>query len=203
MRYIDKSIKYYADRLAAKTPTPGGGSVAATLGVLGCGLLSMVANFTLARKGFNGYKERAKRVLTASEKLRKKLLEMVDKDIEAYDRLSKAFKKHKNNPVRMAPVLKRAVGPPAKVCNYVYKAATLSLELTYVSSKPIVSDVSVAIYVLDAAFEAALINIKINLGYIRDKKYIIDKTQQYTSMHKDIKRLKAAILSKIKERMFS
>ena len=61
MKYVDKSVKCYIDKLSAKTPAPGGGSVAALLGALGCGLLSMVANFTLAGKGFNGYKDRAKK----------------------------------------------------------------------------------------------------------------------------------------------
>ena len=70
-------IKYYTDKLAAKTPAPGGGSVAAMLGVLGCGLLSMVANFTLVKKGFNGYKERAKKALKESESLRQKLTELI------------------------------------------------------------------------------------------------------------------------------
>jgi len=202
MKYVDKSIRHYVDKLAAKTPAPGGGSVAAMLGVMGCGLLSMVGNFALAKKGFNGYKDRAKKVVAKSEKLRKKLIELVDKDIEAYDKLSKAFKKYKNNPSRIEPAFKKAVTPPAKVCSYVYKAATLSLELSFISTKPIISDVAVAIYVLDAAFEAALVNININMAHIRDKKYIVEKTQQYSSLHKDIKRLKTEILSKTKERIF-
>ena len=89
MKYQDKSLKYFIDTLAAKTPTPGGGSVAATLGALGCGLLCMVANYTLSSKGFNGYKERAQKALKKSDDLRKKLTDLIDKDIIAYEALSK------------------------------------------------------------------------------------------------------------------
>jgi len=94
MKFIDKSIRLYADKLAAKTPTPGGGSTAALLGVLGCALLSMVANFTLAGKGFNGYKERSQKALKKSENIREKMTDLIDKDIAAYENLSRAFKKY-------------------------------------------------------------------------------------------------------------
>ena len=76
MKYVDKSLRHYLSKLSAKVPAPGGGSASALLGALGCGLLCMVANYTLAKKAFNGYKERAKRVLKESEKVREKLTEL-------------------------------------------------------------------------------------------------------------------------------
>ena len=203
MRYQDKSLKYFIDKLAAKTPTPGGGSVAATLGALGCGLLCMVANYTLSSKGFNGYKERAKGALKKSDDLRKKLTELIDKDIIAYEALSKSFKVNKDNPAKLQTSYKRASTPPFKMCAYVYKAAMSALELSYVSSKYIISDLDVAINTLDAAFEAALVNVNINLKYIKDKKFITEKTYKCTELHRDIKRLKRQVLSNTRERMHS
>ena len=201
MKLVDKSIRYYSDRLAAKTPTPGGGSTAALIGVLGCGLLSMVANFTLAGKGFNGYKERSQKALKKSENIRKKLTDLIDKDVKAYENLSKALKRHKDNIVSLQPALKRAITPPSNVCNYVYKAATVALELAYVGNKNILSDVIVAIYTLDAAFESALANININLEHLRDKKYVISNTEKYRTLQREMKKLKTHILSKAQERM--
>jgi len=203
MKYVDKSIKYYINSLAAKTPTPGGGSVAALMGALGCGLLSMVANFTLAKKGFNGYKDRAKRAVKKSEEIRKKLIELIDKDAQAYEKLSNALKSKQMSAPGLQAAFKSAVMPPLKVCQDVHKAARLTLDLAYVSNKSIVSDISVAIYALDAAFEAALVNIYANLRYIKDKRYTLAKTQAVSSMHKDMKMIKTEVLSKIKERIFS
>ena len=203
MKYQDKSLKYFIDKLAAKTPTPGGGSVAATLGALGCGLLCMVANYTLSSKGFNGYKERAKGALKKSDDLRKKLTELIDKDIIAYEALSKSFKVNKDNPAKLQTSYKRASAPPFKMCGYIYKAAMSALELSYVSSKYIISDLAVAMSTLDAAFEAALVNVNINLKYIKDKKFIIEKTHRCTELHRDIKRLKTQVLSNTRERMHS
>lgn len=202
MRYTEKSVKSFTDKLASKTPVPGGGSAAALVGALGCGLLSMVANFTLARKGFNGYKERAKKALRESEKIRHKLIDLVDKDIEAYEKLSKALKKAKSQHLNLDPVFKKAALPPVEICRYVHKAATISLELSYVGNKSIISDVYVAIYALDAAFESALVNAKLNLRYIKDKKYMLEKTHICGNLHKDIKRLKNEVISKTKDKMF-
>ena len=202
MKYVDKSVKYYADKLAARTPVPGGGSVAALLGVFGCGLLSMVANFTITKKAYNGYKDRAKKALKESEKLRAKLTDLVDRDIQAYEKLSMAFKRHKGNINKVQPPLKKAVTPPLMLCAYVHKAALVSLELAYVGGKPIISDVSVAICVLDGAFESALINIKANSRLIRDKKYVADKAHKYNQLHRDMKKIKADVLSQVRHRVY-
>ncbi len=201
MKFIDKSMRYYADQLAAKTPIPGGGSTSALLGVLGCGLLSMVANFTLAGKGFNGYKERSQKALKKSENIRKKLTDLIDKDIKAYENLSSALKKYKDNIISQQPALKRAITPPSNVCNYAYKVTLVALELAYVGNKNILSDVIVAVYTLDAAFESALANININLERVRDKKYVINNTERYRALHREMKKLKTHVLSKARERM--
>jgi len=201
MKFIDKSIRLYADKLAAKTPTPGGGSTAALLGVLGCALLSMVANFTLAGKGFNGYKERSQKALKKSENIREKMTDLIDKDVAAYENLSRAFKKYKDNIISLQPALKRAITPPATICVYAYKATVIALDLAYVGNKHILSDVIVAVYTLDAAFESALANINVNLEHVKDKKYVINNTQVYGNLQREMKRLKTDILSKARERM--
>jgi len=203
MKLVDHKIRQYIDKLAAKTPTPGGGSVAATLGALGCGLISMVANFTLAKKGFNGYKERSQKALKGSEAIRKKLMELIDKDAQAYDKLSKALKSKKISAQGLQVALKSAAIPPIKVCQNVHKAAALALELAYVGNKSIISDISVAVYALDAAFESGLVNVNTNLEYIKDRRYVLSKTQTVVALHRDIKRLKTEVLSKVKERMFA
>lgn len=203
MKYVNKSIKYYIDELAAKTPVPGGGSVAALIGAVGCGLLSMVANFTVARGGYNGYKERAKKVLKESERLRAKLIDLIDKDTLIYEKLSKAFKKYKGNFSKIQPSLKKAVAAPLLVCSYTHKAAILSLELAFVGNKPLISDVCVAIHVLDAAFESALVNINVNSKFIRDKHYVAAKMLESNNLHRDLKKIKTEVLSRARDRMFS
>ena len=201
MDYINRSIKSYLIQLAAKKPVPGGGSTAALIGALGCGLISMVANFTLSDKGFNGYKARAKKVLKKSESLREKLTLLVDKDMKAYSRLSVAFKKYSLNAMKLQYAVKGAIIIPCKICDYVHSGAEIVLEASYIGKKSILSDLIAAIYALDAAFEASFINIRVNLKHVKDRKYAAEKNQKYLSLQIGMKNLKTQILSKAAERM--
>ena len=201
MKYVDRSIRCYLNCLAEKTSIPGGGSASALMGSLGCGLLSMVANFTLSKGGFNGYKERAKKALKKSESFRKIFINIIDEDTESYRRLSAAFKKCAKDSDKVQKALKAAIKPPSKVCDYSYKAALIALELSYVGKKTILADVVAATHSLDAAFEAGRANIDVNLGYVRNKAYVSSKKQVYRSLQRDMKQIKSKILSVARERM--
>jgi methenyltetrahydrofolate cyclohydrolase len=201
MDYADKSLKYYLACLAEKTTVPGGGSACALVGSLGCGLLSMVANFTLSDKGFNGYKERSKKVLKVSEYLRKKFMLIIDEDAKAYKRLSIAFKKNAKNSPAFQKALKSAIVSPSRVCDYSYKAAIAALELSYIGKKAILSDVISAIHNLDAAFESGLVNIYVNIRYVKNKTYASNKADKYKSLQRDMKQIKNKVLSITQERM--
>jgi len=199
--YADKSVRYYLNSLSSKAPAPGGGSASAMFGALGCALLSMVCNITLSAKGINGYKLRAKNALKKSEALRKKMILLIDKDAQCYQRFSAAFKKYKNDQAKLQKPIKQAVTPSLGICDLSYKAAMVCHELSFIGSKSVLSDVMAAMHSLDAAFEASFINIRINLKYISDKNYIIEKSRTYTSIQKDLKSVKAKVLSKCRERM--
>jgi methenyltetrahydrofolate cyclohydrolase len=201
MEYINKSIKNYLTQLAAKNPVPGGGSTSALIGALGCGLISMGMNFTLSDKGFNGYKNRAKKVFKKSERLREKLASLVDKDIRAYEKLSIIFKKYSLNAIKLQSALRGAIITPCKICDYVHQGAENALEASYICKKVLLSDIIAAIYTLDAAFEIGFINIRVNTRHLNDRKYAANKNQKYTSLQIDMKNLKAQILSKASERM--
>jgi methenyltetrahydrofolate cyclohydrolase len=201
MEYSDKSIRIYLKDLASRRPVPGGGSSAAIMGALGCGLISMVAHFTLSDKGINGYKNRTRRVLKKSEFLCEKLTLLIDKDIRAYEKLSKAFKKQNSIAMGLQSALKGAIITPCRICDYSHQAAGLALEISYVGKKSILSDVIVAIHALDAAFESGFVNIKVNIKYLKDKAYAVEKNRKYMSLQRDMKNLKTQILSKAGERM--
>ena len=50
--YLDGTIADYLDKLAGAEPEPGGGSVAALVGALGAGLVTMVTSLTLGKEKF-------------------------------------------------------------------------------------------------------------------------------------------------------
>jgi len=50
-RFTAKTVDQFLDALASSEPVPGGGSGAALAGALAAGLLSMVCNLTIGKKG--------------------------------------------------------------------------------------------------------------------------------------------------------
>ncbi|MFA5068573.1 MAG: cyclodeaminase/cyclohydrolase family protein [Candidatus Omnitrophota bacterium] len=201
MGYADKNIKVYLDCLAGPMPVPGGGSASALVGALGCGLLSMVAHFTLLSKGFNGYKERAQRALKKSENLRSRFTLIIDDDAKAYKALASVFKKHSRDSADLQKALKKAIIPPQRVCDYCYEAAIVALELSYTGKRSLLPDIVSAIHNLNAAFETGLININANLHFIKNRPFVRSKTKACSALQINMKQIKAKVLSVVLERM--
>ncbi|MDP2939303.1 MAG: cyclodeaminase/cyclohydrolase family protein [Candidatus Omnitrophota bacterium] len=157
--YSNKSLKQYLDDLAAKKPAPGGGSAAALVGALAVALLSMVANFTIGKEKYKVYERDIKNILKKSQRIRKRLLQLVDLDVQAYMCVVEArdkSEKHKKI------ALKKAACVPFEVARLCYEAINLCPTLIKKGNKNLVSDVQVAAEFLLAAFNSALINVKIN-----------------------------------------
>ena len=86
------SVEKFLDDLASGHPTPGGGSAAAIMGAMGAALVSMVCNVTIGKKGYEGVEAEMKAVLHESEKVRRRLTDMVAEDIAAFDSILTAYK---------------------------------------------------------------------------------------------------------------
>ncbi len=157
--YRNKILKTYLDDLAAKKPAPGGGSAAALVGALAAALLSMVANFTIGKDKYLAYEKEIKEVLRKSESIRKRLLQLVDLDVAVYMCVVAARDKSQS---RQKIALKKAACVPTEVARLCYEAINLCPTLAEKGNKNLISDVEVAAEFLLAAFNSALINVKIN-----------------------------------------
>lgn len=174
--YKDTSLKGYLDDLAAKLPSPGGGSAAALTAAQGASLISMVVNFTLGKPKYAGYESELKVILGKSEKLRKDFLGLVDKDVLAYQ--------SKN--------IRNALNVPFMVARLCFEAAKLCPGLIVKGNVNLVSDVAVAAVLLESAFRSAYFNVEINLESLADKKLsrrvrkeLLQKSKQIEKIRQD------------------
>jgi formiminotetrahydrofolate cyclodeaminase len=167
--YRNQSIKKYLDDLAAKKPAPGGGSAAALVAATGAALLSMVANFTVGKDKYKQFEEEIKSALKKSEKIRKKLLELVDLDVINYNKVAQSKKKSRT---LYQKSLKEAAGVPLEITRYSLEALELCPILEKKGNKYLVSDVHVARALLIAAIHSAVVNVRINLPFIEDKEFV-------------------------------
>ncbi len=78
--YVDGTIGAYLDKLAGESPEPGGGSVAALVGALGAGLVTMVTSLTLGKEKYAAVQDDMADIRERAEKLRARLQELVTLD---------------------------------------------------------------------------------------------------------------------------
>ena len=78
------SVRDFASATAAKTPTPGGGSVAGAVGALGVALGEMALNFTRGKKKFAEHEAYYTHLADRLEKARRMFQDLVADDIQAY-----------------------------------------------------------------------------------------------------------------------
>lgn len=173
------SCREFAYELASKKPVPGGGGAAALAAGLGTALNSMVANFSIGKKKFIDYKDKHEDLLKRGEILREKLIDLIDKDAEFFEPLSKAYSMPSNTEEEkqikeetLQKCLKIACSAPMDILEYTYEAILLHKEIEDISSKNIISDVGVGVQLLKAALNSAYLNVLININSISDEEYV-------------------------------
>jgi formiminotetrahydrofolate cyclodeaminase len=179
MVLTELSCRDFAAELAAKKPVPGGGGAAALAGALGTALNSMVVNYSLGKKKLLQFEEQHMDILSRAEDLRIKMLDLVEKDAESFEPLSKAYIMPKETEQEQAvkeetlqKCLKAACEAPLETLRLSYEGILLHEELIEICTKTIVSDVGVGIQCLKAAINSAYLNVLINLNSITDEEYV-------------------------------
>ena len=173
------SCKDFAEELASKKPVPGGGGAAAMVAALGAALNTMVANFSYGKKKFIDIKDKHEELIKRGEILRVKLIDLVNKDAEVFEPLSRAYVMPSNTDEEKAlknKTLQRylieACSAPMETLEFSYDAILLHEEILDISSKNIISDVGVWVQFLKAALNSAYLNVLINLNSMDDEDYV-------------------------------
>ena len=176
MNYIDKSCREFVSCVGTKAPVPGGGSVAALAGALGASLSTMVASITVSKK--KSEEEKAEIQATIEELLgiQTALLELVQKDIDNFEPLSKLYSKKAETPEEKKKIdeekqkaLYEACLVPLEIVRTCGRAIELSREVSSKGSKIIIADAASSAVLCKAAMQAASFNIYINTSMLKDK----------------------------------
>lgn len=171
----EQRIDEFLDRLASDSPTPGGGAVAALAAASGAGLISMVANLTIGKEGYEDASARMAEILRTAEESRGELLELADRDAMAFDAVMQAFRMPKGTDaekaVRSEAIQMAFAGAAAVPMMIGQRAAGLigpAREAVELGNVNAASDGLSAAYVLYAAVECAAANVAINAAALKD-----------------------------------
>ncbi|UCB58534.1 MAG: glutamate formimidoyltransferase [Thermoplasmatales archaeon] len=205
---VSMKVGGFLSELASNSPAPGGGSVAALAGGLGAGLSSMVCNLTIGKEKYADVEKDIKKTLIQSEKIRKKLTFLIDKDTEAFNDVIKAFQMPKETEQqktkRSAAIqngYKTAAMVPletAMTCAEVLDVALVVAQKGNVNS---ITDAAVSAIMAKAGVEGAILNIRINLGSIKDEKFVKEMSTDLEKLLKCTSKKTEEILKIVNSKM--
>lgn len=175
-RLVRMTLTGFAEETASESPAPGGGSISAYMGALGAALGTMVANLSAHKRGWD---DRWKEFSDWAEKgheVMKELLELVDEDTAAFDRIMDVFKMPKGNDeekAARAAALEAATLYAAQVPLRTMKAALKALPVAKAMAEEgnpaSASDAGVGALAATAAVRGAQLNVRINSAGLQDK----------------------------------
>ena len=181
MKLVEGSLSEFSDILASDAPAPGGGSTAALMGALGASLISMVASLTVGRKKYAEHEALMKDVIRRAEDLRLRLLDLIDRDTDAFNMVTGALALPKDTEGEKA-ARNAAMQAALKACTYTpfetleCSISTLELiqEIVGKFNTNAASDLGVAALSLKASAQGAWLNVLINLDDIKDEVFVAE-----------------------------
>src|SRR5262245_41935270 len=172
------NVREFCNETLSDSPTPGGGSVAALMGALGASLGGMVANLSAGKRGWDDRLEYFSDRAVKAQQIKDELLSLVDEDTAAFNKVMEAFGLPKNSPEEKAArtaaiqeATKHAAEVPLKVMKTAVKSYQLLAEMAEQGNPASISDVGVGALATRACIEGAAMNVRINLGQLKDEKF--------------------------------
>jgi len=175
---LKMNLREFCNETLSDSPAPGGGSVAALMGALGASLGGMVANLSAGKRGWDDQLQYFSDWAVKAQKLKDELLALVDEDTNAFGKVMNAFglpkgsadeKKARDAAIESAT--KYAAEIPVKVMETALKSYELLTEMAEKGNPNSISDVGVGICATRACIDGAALNVRINLGHLKDEEF--------------------------------
>ncbi len=175
MKLAELSLKEFLVSLSGDSPAPGGGSASALAGALGASLCAMVARLTLGKEKYRAAWKEMERLRDTADALSSRLLELVDEDSAAYNRVVAAFripkqaKKAREEAIQSA--FKEAASVPMETLRAVAGLVDLVKTALDQGNPNCLTDAGVSAQLVRAAANGAAYNVRINLPGIKDEDF--------------------------------
>ncbi|HEC81560.1 MAG TPA: methenyltetrahydrofolate cyclohydrolase [Thermoplasmatales archaeon] len=192
-KLVDLKVKSFLDEVASESPAPGGGSVAALAGALGAALSAMVCNLTLGKEKYAAVHDEIGEVLDRCEHTRERLVDIIDKDTEAFNKVMEALKLPKNSDEekkvrknKLQEAFKGAALVPLETARLCAEIMELSKVVAQKGNQSSITDAAVSALMAEAGFKAAILNVRINLTSIKDKRFVDDVEYEIELMERNM-----------------
>lgn len=204
----EKSIQTFLDELASKSATPGGGSAAALMGAQAAALVSMVCRLTIGKPKFVEVEAEMQAVLEQAESLRSQLTEMIQLDIDVFNRLMSKYALPKETDEEKSirseaiqNILKEATEVPLQCVHACSKIISLSKVAAEKGSPGVVSDAGAAVMAAYGGLKSSALNVYINVGSLKDRAFADAKLSELEQAIANIDKVVDGVYETVKTRL--
>ncbi len=205
---VKMKVEEFSDRLAAGTPTPGGGSAAALTGAFAASLVQMVCELTLGREAYREHEDSVRRIRERAGALRRDLLALVDRDAEAYEGVMRAIRmpkatesEKKARAAALAQANLFATEAPMATADACAALMRLAIDLAGRGNRNAISDAGAAALLAYAGVRAGVLNVRINVGGLADRAHAAKAMQRARDLEIEAERLREEALVAVSSRM--
>ena len=199
----DEALGSFAELVAAGTPTPGGGSVAAHCGMMAAALGRMVCNLTIGKPKFADREPRLKEIQKNLEGLGRRLRELIAEDAASFEAVLSAYRLPKETDEQRATrtesiqaAIRGAVSVPLETAERSLEVLKLLRELADSGNPSAISDIAVGSQLAQAAIKGASYNVAANLGTMTDRDKAREADQRVKAIIEDALVLAAEVEAK-------
>ncbi len=200
--YPDKPMRFFLEKLCSNSPEPGGGSASALTGAVAASLSGMLSSLTINKKGYENVQDEMHEIFSRASELKDELLDLLQKDTEAFDDASKAFKMPKDTEEQknrraeaIEAGLKKATEIPLGIMEKGLEVARLAKRVLTKGNKMAITDGAISALFADAAAIGAMINVRINFSWMKDQEYIARIEKRLTAILEETKKIKEETVS--------
>lgn len=198
------TVATFMAETGSSAPAPGGGSVAALTAASGAALIEMVANLTLGKEKYAAVQEEMEAIRLEAKTKKEQLLAYIDKDTNAFNEIMAAFKLPKGTEEEKAArsaaiqtATKAAAIVPFEIGELTYSLLGAAEAVIERGNSNAVTDGAVATLNIRAAVKSAFLNVKINLGSIKDETFRDDLARKMAAIEDALDGEEKAILAKV------
>ena len=175
-KLVDLTVKGFAEETASESPAPGGGSVSAYMGALAAALGTMVANLSAHKAGWDDRWEEFSNYADGGQMLMERLLDLVDEDTAAFNRIMAAIQMPKGTDHEkalrdkaMEEATLYATLVPLRTMRAANECFDICEAMAETGNPASISDAGVGVLAARAAVLGAGLNVRINAAGLKDR----------------------------------
>jgi formiminotetrahydrofolate cyclodeaminase len=177
--YLSLPLREFLADLGSRTPTPGGGSVAALAGSLGCGLARMALQFTVGKAAFAAHEQQLRALLGDLEQAGEQFTRLMAEDMRAYEAVRAA---RKADEASRAVAGARATAVPMHIVQLAESVVACLDELKAFVNPHLLGDLRAGAVLVNAAGRSAACTVRDNLPTMPDQQEAVRIARQLDAL---------------------